>query len=168
MGTDAPKGGAERDDGPTPVAWTRVDVEVRYAAPVARVWAALTVETAAWWKGDFLAAGPGSRIRLEGWPGGRLFEETPSGGGVLWFHVTVVEPGRRLDLAGDVGLEWGGPFRSQVSIRLEPDGAGTVLRLTDALIGPLAGKSPAGLAAGWRMLFGTLLRAYVDSETTGS
>lgn len=168
MGTDAPKPGPGGAHEPAPVAWTRVDVEVRFAAPVARVWTALTVETAAWWKGDFLAAGPGSRIRLEGWPGGRLYEETPSGGGLLWFHVTVVEPGRRLDLAGDVGLEWGGPFRSQVSIRLEPEGSGTVLRVTDALIGPLAGKHPDGLSAGWRMLFGTLLRSYVDGETTGS
>jgi uncharacterized protein YndB with AHSA1/START domain len=163
MGTRRPKRDAAPEPVPAPVGWTRLDVEVPIAAPVGRVWTALTVETAAWWTGDFLVAGPGSRFHLECRPGGRMYEEVPGGSGVLWFHVTVVEPEKRLDFAGDVGVDWGGPFRSQVSIRLAADGAGTRLTLTDALIGPLAARTPEALSSGWRTLFGTQFRSYVES-----
>lgn len=144
--------------------WMRVDVTVVIDAPPARVWKALTAEAGAWWRDDFLVAGPTSRFQVEAWPGGRMFEEAPDGRGLLWFHVTLVDAPKRLDFVGDVGLDWGGPLRSQVSVRLEAVGATTRLTLTDALIGNLTNKTRDGLAAGWTQLFGTHFKRYVEAR----
>jgi uncharacterized protein YndB with AHSA1/START domain len=50
-----------------------------------------------WWPADHTVTGlDGLRVTLEGRPGGRIFERTPSGEEHDWGEVTVWEPPHRL------------------------------------------------------------------------
>src|SRR2546421_11599023 len=53
--------------------------------------------TSSWWPvSHTVTAEPGLQVVIEGRPGGRIFERTPSGREVNWGEVTVWEPPRRL------------------------------------------------------------------------
>jgi uncharacterized protein YndB with AHSA1/START domain len=65
--------------------------------PPAHAFDVWTRQISRWWPADHTATGvPGSRVVLEGRPGGRIFERTPAGEEVDWGEVSAWEPPDRL------------------------------------------------------------------------
>lgn len=142
-----------------------LDVLVRFtiAAPPDRVWRTMFDQPANWWPKDFNALS-GSRMQFEERLGGRLCETTGAGGGLVWYTVMALEPGRSVDLVGHLTAKFGGPTTSLLRLELEPHGAGgTTFTLTDALHGRVGPGMAANVEAGWRALFEAGLGAYAEA-----
>lgn len=143
-----------------------LDVLVQFpiAAAPEKVWRAMFDAPQSWWPGDFNAMA-NSTMAFEEKLGGRLYETTPSGGGVVWYTVMALDPGRSLTLAGYLSPKFGGPTTTLVTIDLEADGkGGTLFTLNDALHGRVGAGKAAVLEEGWRALFQTGLGAYAEQQ----
>lgn len=132
----------------------RYELEVELAAPPERAWRAITEETHAWWPADCRATDPASRMTLDPTAGGTLAETAPDGTTILWYTVQMVRPGKTLYLCGYTFPEWGGPFTSMLTLTLEADGKGSVLRIQDALVGNVDESRLDEYVAGWTAIFG--------------
>jgi DNA-binding transcriptional ArsR family regulator/uncharacterized protein YndB with AHSA1/START domain len=130
-----------------------VAIDLDIEAPAARVWEALIREVRLWWPRDFHIGGESSRMTLEPFAGGRLFEEWGDGAGLLWAQVIAIDPSRSIQLAGHLSPEYGGPATSIWKIALHETDAGTRLELTDSLFGRVDGKLHGSLESGWRTIF---------------
>jgi len=143
--------------------WIRVELAIRIAAARERVFEAITQETDAWWLADFYATANPETIVFEAEPGGRVYETSADGGGLLWFHVQSIVPNESLHLTGQLAPPFGGPATTLLHLALRDDGDGTVLEVTDCLFGNVDETTRANLESGWRMLFGDGLAKHVES-----
>ncbi|MEO0996371.1 MAG: SRPBCC domain-containing protein [Pseudomonadota bacterium] len=143
------------------IATMTMEVEIE-ASPKA-VWEALTDDIGQWWPADFYAGGEaGSRdFRLEARPGGRMYEEWGSGGGVLWGTVVTADPRKCLQVIGHLFPEWGGPSEWYGSWTLKPTAGGTTLQFSESAIGRVTAESTAKKDEGWRFLW-SALKAHVE------
>jgi uncharacterized protein YndB with AHSA1/START domain len=138
-------------------------LDLRIEATPARVWAALTAEIDAWWLPDFHTARSPSTMSLEPVPGGRLLERTADGGGVLWYTVHAVDPGRALTLVGPLS-SGEGPGSSTLALSLAAEDGGCRLTLANGLFGRFDDALPGRLRDGWETLLGQGLKAYVEGS----
>lgn len=143
-----------------------VAMEIAIAAPLERVWAALTTDVGHWWPRDFLVAADPQQMQFEPRLGGRLFEEGTRGGGVIWYTVYGITPGESIDLVGHLSPAFGGPAQSLLRLSLREQGSHTILALTDAVVGNVSPKSEASLGDGWRAIFEGGLKAFVERQRT--
>ncbi len=139
-----------------------VAFEVPIRAPRERVWAALTVETTAWWPKDYFSAENPAGFVIEGQLGGRVYEAWIGGGGVLWGTVVVWSPGYRMTWACEMYPDWTGPGRSFVMFDLEDRGTETLIKVQDSGICIGANQAAQSLSAGWQRLIGTHFKNYVE------
>ncbi len=139
----------------------RFELEVELDASPERAWTALTDDINAWWLPDYRAAGTDSVVRLEPKAGGSLVEEAGDGASLVWYTVQMVRPGKALYLVGHLAPDWGGPGTSMLKLALAPQGDGSVLRISDAIVGNVTEEQASGLESGWRKLFGEGLAAYL-------
>jgi uncharacterized protein YndB with AHSA1/START domain len=93
-----------------------------------------------------------TRIVFERRVGGRLYEVTSEGAEGSWAEVVVYEPPARLVLA------WKPNDRpepqTEVEVRFEPDGSGTVVRLEHRgweALGDRAAEARSGYDRGWQI-----------------
>ncbi len=140
------------------------ELEIEIAAPTALVWQAMTDETDAWWLPDFRAAGAGSVVTFNAQPGGSLVETLPDGSGLVWYTVQMTQPGKTIYLVGHTAPDWGGPRLSMLKLSLESRGEGTVLKVSEALMGRLD-KDSCDTEQGWRQLFGDGLKRHVEKSS---
>jgi DNA-binding transcriptional ArsR family regulator/uncharacterized protein YndB with AHSA1/START domain len=143
-----------------------VALEIPIAAPVAHVWQMLTEEAHRWWPRDFYASTNPIGMRFEARLGGRLYEESGNGGGVVWYTVIALDPGRSIDLAGHLTAAFGGPSQTLLRLALREQGANTVLEVTDAVVGNVSDRTPKSLEDGWRMLFEGGFKTFAESGQT--
>lgn len=155
---ERPEGGEAMAEATGEVGTVHVEVEIEIAAPPERVWKALVEETGRWWHKDFYAGQNPRGFILEPRLGGRMYEDWGDGAGAVWYTVTEIDPPRSLGLFGTIGTEFGGPATSILRIVLEPSGAGTRFRLSDAEFRRVTEKTRGVLDEGWRTLFGELKR----------
>jgi uncharacterized protein YndB with AHSA1/START domain len=128
----------------------RIELEITIAAPMERVWQCLTAETSDWWPAGHFAQRDSMAFKLEPWVGGRMYEESGEGNGVLWYTVIRIEAPQTIELAGHTSITWGGPSTSILTLNLKSDGDGTVLQLTDAAFGHVS--TDDGTEGGWSSL----------------
>lgn len=140
-----------------------LSVEVRVAAPRARVWRSLARDLAKWWPRGFHSLPGTRRMVLEPRLGGRMYEDAGRGDGLLWYTVAGILAGRRLVLAGDISADFGGPARSLVTIDLEDDGEGTRVRLADSLCGRVDRANARAIRNGWEILLAQGLRPHAEA-----
>jgi uncharacterized protein YndB with AHSA1/START domain len=140
------------------------ELEITIAASKSRVWEALTEETNAWWLADFRALGEGSTVTFDAKPGGHLVENTPDGGGLVWYSVQMAQPGSALYLVGHTAPDWGGPTLSMLKLSLEATEDGCTLKVSDSLVGRVSEQQAKSLKSGWAQLFGEGLKAHAESE----
>jgi uncharacterized protein YndB with AHSA1/START domain len=137
-------------------------LEFPIEAPVERVWEAILNETSRWWDQEFVAL-PGSKgVTLEPRLGGRLYEQTEDGRGLVWAQVIGIDPGRSIDFLGVMTPAFSGPTTTMVQLAIETSEGGTVLRLTEGLVGRVTDEVVANMTAGWTFLMGTKLKGYVE------
>ena len=122
-----------------------------------RAWVALTQEMGDWWTADMTAAG--GRMALEAQLGGRLFETTSDGGGILWATVGVLVPGQKGECFGELSPAFGGPARTWHSFEITPSVAGrSTLTYHDHVWGSVDEGLGATLLQGWKAILGGLQR----------
>ena len=138
-------------------------MEIAIAAAPERVWKALVNETDAWWRKDFYACASTKAFRFEARVGGRVFEEGENGAGVLWYTVIAIDPPRSVDLSSQLAAKFGGPALCMLRLDLVPEGSGTVLKLSDSILGP--DTDPNCKRDGWRLLLEEGLKEYVERES---
>jgi DNA-binding transcriptional ArsR family regulator len=147
-----------------------VDIALEWpvAASVQRVWEALFQRPQSWWPAAHRAGGEGSVMRFDPRIGGRLREEGPDGGGVVWYSVIALDPLRSVDLAGHLAARYGGPATSLLHLEIVPGAAdGTsLLKLTDSVFGRIGADMRASLASGWQAIVGEGLVAHLEQGGT--
>lgn len=132
----------------------RIALSLPIAAPRATVWEAMTRDIALWWPADYRATTDAKAFHFETHPGGRVWEETATGG-LQWFTVQALETGAWVNLAGFTGPPWGGPSVTTLRIELHDAEAGhTRLELVDASFGRIASRSD--IESGWQAIFAGL------------
>jgi hypothetical protein len=147
-----------------PAGVVTVDLEIPIRAARERVWAGLTREPGAWWPVEHRVLGAKSRLLLEVRPGGRLYEEDSSGGGLLWYTVLAVVPLDSLTLVGHLAPPWGGPATSLLRLELETRGAHTVLRVKDSIFGLVDAAFGASTHEGWRSILEAGLARHLENS----
>lgn len=145
--------------------WIRIDLEIAIDAPRERVWKAMIEEIGAWWLPDFYATSSPETIVLEPQPGGRVFEKSKDGGGLLWYQIQSIAPNESLHMTGQLAPPFGGPATSLLHLALEDKGDGTTLKITDCLFGNVDESTRDNIKSGWNMLYGDGLRKHVESRS---
>ncbi len=140
-----------------------VQLEVRIAASPERVWQALTDGAGEWWPAEFYIGGEeGKRsYHLEARPGGRVYEEWDSGGGLLWGLVTTAVPGQLLQVNGFSFPEWGGPSIMFAAWRLTSIDDGCSLNFTEHAVGTTPEHYAAKKEKGWTFLM-DVMTAHIE------
>ena len=116
----------------------------------------LTARIDLWWTAPYRMT-EGGRVILEPRIGGELREEGAGGHVAVWGRVEEVAPGRRLVLAGTMGMQTA--VSGRVRFDLAEDPGGTLLTLAHMAVGPIAEGAGERYAAGWADLLGIRLRA---------
>ncbi|MEY2529176.1 MAG: hypothetical protein QOJ05_1266 [Verrucomicrobiota bacterium] len=128
----------------------RLSLEI--ARPQAAVWKAFTGEIHSWWPKDFYATESPHRIVFEVKPGGRLYEDSGKGNGLVWYHVIAVDAPNSITMSGFIAPPFGGPATSLLNVSFSAKGRGaTAMEVTDSTFGCLGDTSAT--KEGWRMLF---------------
>jgi uncharacterized protein YndB with AHSA1/START domain len=139
------------------------ELEVEIEASPERVWQALIHETNAWWLPDFHMVGPGSTVAFDPRAGGGLIETLPDGGSLLWCTVHWIRPTERMIyLVGHFSPDFGGPTTSNLKLAVEPLGAGSVLKVTDAHHGNIDDGNLDSLQSGWTTLFTDGMKRFIE------
>lgn len=128
------------------------------------VWSMMTQNINAWWMNDFRALGENSTVSLRLEPGGLLLETSPDGINLEWYRVQMCTPGTALYLVGYMAPDWGGPTTSMLKLSVQARESGSVLIVSDALLGNVTEASAKSAASGWETLFGDGFRTYAQSR----
>lgn len=120
------------------------------------VWSAMIVDIALWWHRDFWLTPEPRTLTLDATAGGLLLERSETGTSLLWYRVLYVQPGRMLQLAGEVSPPTAGPATSHLSLVVKSEGSGTRFTLTDSIVGFVSDEFESSAREGWAQLFGEL------------
>jgi uncharacterized protein YndB with AHSA1/START domain len=135
--------------------------EVKINADPGRVFEALTTQVASWWGAPYLYSELAKDLILEPRIGGRFYEVWGDDDGRLWGIVTQIRRNEWLEITGSIGMD--GAVQGVMCYELKAQGGGTVLSLTHKAIGHITTKTRSGYAFGWKDLFGTRLKAFVET-----
>ena len=141
---------------------TTVELQVAIAAPPERVWDALVLETSDWWPRDFFTDQRAMSMVCEPRLGGRLYEDWDGGRGRTWYTILTFDPPHVLEMAGHLFPAFGGPAETMLRLELEEKDSGTVLKLSDSIMGRADSSTRASIHGGWRAIFADAFRAHVE------
>lgn len=147
---------------PLPPGAHEVVREVVVRAQRAKAWKSFTSGLREWWPAGF-ATRADARMVLDARLGGSLREEWKGGGGLRWFTVESVDPGRMLLLHGDIGAPFGGPARSHVEITFADSPGGTLVRLRDVVFAGATESLRATLDSGWKIVLEDSFAAHFEA-----
>jgi DNA-binding transcriptional ArsR family regulator/uncharacterized protein YndB with AHSA1/START domain len=135
----------------------KIEMEVRLAARPERVFAALTVEMDRWWPFRFR---PEGKLVVEPHVGGRCWEDWGEGQGALHGFITYYEPPVKL---GNCGIgAMADSYASTRWVTIEPEGEGSVCRMSLTLWGAVPEEAVTMYREGNRAIFERHLREYLE------
>ncbi|MDB5353901.1 MAG: hypothetical protein JWN24_354 [Phycisphaerales bacterium] len=118
--------------------------ETEIAAPIDIAFEALLAELG---PGSELPDGKPFPMKLEPWPGGRLFRDLGNNAGHFWGHVQVIKPPTLLEICGPLFMSY--PAVSHLQYRLTAEGEITRLKLTHRAFGEIPREHAEGVHKGW-------------------
>lgn len=137
----------------------RLSLEIARPHPV--VWKAFTGDIQSWWPKDFYATQSPQRIVFEVKPGGRLYEDSGKGNGLVWYQVIALDAPNSITMSGFIAPPFGGPVASLRNISFSAIGkSATAMEVTDSTFGCLGDTSAT--AEGWRLLFENGFKAWIE------
>src|SRR3989441_3646929 len=86
-------------------------------------------------------------LKLEPWPGGRLYRDLGNNAGHFWGHVQVIKPPKLLEISGPMFMSY--PAVNFVQYRLTPEGGGTRLTIIHRALGLIPQEHREGVGQGW-------------------
>lgn len=142
-----------------PARAVRIENELRFNAPVERVFAALTTEQDKWYPynygGDRLQA-----IRFEERVGGRVYEDWGDGRGIMYGTVTYWDPPKAVSMRGHLK----GGVSTEHWFVFEQDGDGCILKQSLVCFGEISDEDAKGIEShGDLRAVEKQLRAYVEA-----
>ena len=138
-----------------------IKLQIEIESPLTKVWHAIINEVDAWWQTDFYFY-EDSKIVLEPFPGGRLYEDGGENGAGLWYNVLNINPQESIRFVGHLAPQFGGPATTFLNLSLQEEDGRTVLQVTDSLFGALQKGTDDQLEQGWKLLFEEGLKAYLE------
>lgn len=99
--------------------------------------------------------GPGSQMpdgspfpmKLEAWPGGRLYRDLGNNTGHLWGHVQVIKPPKLLEISGPLFMSY--PAINFLQYRVTAEGTGAKLSLIHRAMGQIPADHRESVSMGW-------------------
>jgi uncharacterized protein YndB with AHSA1/START domain len=144
--------------------WVVIEHSARIAATPDRVWRALTEEIGRWWKEGFYALPNAKGMRLEPVIGGRMYEYADDGSAVVWFTVSAIQPGRSIELVGNIAVSFGGPAVAMLRLEVSADGAAAVVKVSESRIGAADEQTAPSTKKGWTALLDGGLKPYCEAS----
>jgi uncharacterized protein YndB with AHSA1/START domain len=145
----------------TPITSATHRLSLEIAKPHPAVWKAFTEDIHSWWPKDFYVTESPQRIVFEVKPGGRLYEDSGKGNGLVWYHVIALDAPNSITMSGFIAPPFGGPATSLLRVAFSAQGkSATVMEVTDSTFGCLG--DPGSTAEGWRMLFEDGFKAWIE------
>lgn len=138
----------------------RLTLEI--AKPQAVVWKAFTDDIQSWWPKDFYATDSPQRMIFEVKPGGRLYEDSGNGNGLVWYQVIALNAPNSITMSGFIAPPFGGPATSLLNVSFSvKDKSATIMEVTDSTFGCL---EEATTLEGWRLLFEDGFKAWIERK----
>jgi uncharacterized protein YndB with AHSA1/START domain len=91
--------------------------------------------------------GKAMAMKLEPWPGGRLFRDLGNNAGHFWGHVQVIKPPTLLEICGPMFMSY--PATNHIQYRLSAEGNGTRLKFMHKALGLIPKDHLEGMQMGW-------------------
>ena len=129
---------------PDQVQTLSIHMEVDIHAPIALAFAAVLEELG---PGSQMPDGTPFLMKLEAWPGGRLFRDLGNNTGHFWGTVQVIKPPTLLEICGPMFMSY--PAINFVQYRLAATGDHTRLSLTHRAMGLITPEHREGVNKGW-------------------
>lgn len=124
------------------------------------VWRGFTRDIRFWWPKDFFASASPKRMVFEVKPGGRLYEDSGGGNGLVWYQVIALDAPNSITLSGVIAPPFGGPAVSLLHVSFSAKNkSATLMDVTDSTFGCL---DEASTAEGWRLLFQDGFKAWIE------
>lgn len=120
--------------------------------------------------------GPGSQLpdgtpfpmKIEPWPGGRLYRDLGEAGGHkyghLWAHVQVIKAPMLLELVGPMPMSY--PAINHVQYRLKAENGGTRLSFVHRSMGLITPEHKSGMPEGWQLAIGRIQKIAEGKATS--
>ena len=125
-----------------------VHQEIEIQAPTAIVFQTILDQAGIWDDmAQFTPNGKSQNMKLEAWPGGRLFRDLGDNAGHLWGHVQVIKPPTLLEICGPMMMSY--PAINHLTYRLKEKSGVTTLALTHRAFGELDPQHREGVNKGW-------------------
>lgn len=145
----------------TPITSATHRLSLEIARPHAAVWKAFTKDIHSWWPKDFYVTTSPQRIVFEVKPGGRLYEVSGKGNGLVWYQVIALDAPNSITMSGFIAPPFGGPATSLLNVSFSARGkSATSMEVTDSTFGCL--EDTQATADGWRLLFQDGFKAWVE------
>jgi len=142
-----------------------LNLQIEIKANRKAVWKAMTKEIGKWWPETYFSVPEAKTFVMECHVGGRIYEDWGSKTGGEWGRVIVFQPHEKLVWAGNHfgknGRNWGNFF---VTIKLKDHHDGVMIEFEDSGFGMLDAGMSASLESGWKELYGTHFKAYVEEK----
>jgi uncharacterized protein YndB with AHSA1/START domain len=147
----------------TPITSATHRLTLEIAKPHPAVWKAFTANIHSWWPKDFYVTESPQRIVFEVKPGGRLYEDSGKGNGLVWYHVIAVDAPNSITMSGFIAPPFGGPATSLLNVSFSAKGkSATAMEVTDSTFGCLGDTSAT--EEGWRLLFEGGFKRWVEAS----
>jgi len=148
----------------TPITSATHRLSLEIARPQAVVWKAFTSDIHSWWPKDFYVTESPQRIVFEVKPGGRLYEDSGKGNGLVWYHVIALNAPNSITMSGFIAPPFGGQATSLLNVSFSAKGkSATAMEVTDSTFGCL--EDTGATAEGWRLLFQDGFKSWVERTT---
>jgi uncharacterized protein YndB with AHSA1/START domain len=165
--------GEQRVEGGAVPTLPAATAEVHVAATPEEAFRIFTDEIGLWWRRGtryWNDAERGLSVRIEPGVGGRFLEvyDLDTGTGYEVGRVTAWEPSRRFAMTW-TQVGWPEGVATDIEVRFEPDGDGTVVRLVQTgfeRVGPEAADFRAGYSMGWQEVLGWFAERINRKEVT--
>ena len=97
-------------------------------------------------------------------PGGRLYEDSGNGNGLVWYQVIALNAPNSITMSGFIAPPFGGPATSLLNVSFSAkDKSTTVMEVTDSTFGCLEESTTL---EGWRLLFEDGLKSWIERKET--
>ncbi|MCI0630815.1 MAG: SRPBCC domain-containing protein [Phycisphaerales bacterium] len=96
-------------------------------------------------------------MKLEAWPGGRLYRDLGNNTGHLWGHVQVIKPPALLEIWGPLFMSFAAV--NHVQYRITENGNGARLKLIHRAFGEIPAEYRDGMAEGWSEILENIRKA---------
>ena len=93
-------------------------------------------------------------MKLEAWPGGRLFRDLGNNAGHFWGNVQVIKPPTLLEISGPMFMSY--PGVNHIQYRLAAEGPNTRLKFLHTAMGLIPEDHMKGMDMGWTYKLGRI------------